>query len=214
MILGAQELGKVALEIFQQNGRTVYGFLDEDETLWGTTIHHVPVLGSTSSARYLALIGEKCDVFVATTQRVQQQRLAQMLQVEKKVVPINGIHASAIIATSASLKHGNLVNMHVNIGADAIIGHHCILHTKVIVEHNGVIKDFVQVGAGSIIGAGVTLGEQVFVGAGATIVAGVTVGPGARIGAGSVVLADVKSATTVFGNPAKPIDTARKMPAI
>ena len=94
MILGAQELGRVALEIFQQNGCTVYGFLDEDETLWGTTIHHVPVLGSTSTARYLALIGEKCDVFVATTQRVQQQRLAKMLQVQKKVVPINAIHAS------------------------------------------------------------------------------------------------------------------------
>ena len=35
IILGAHGLGRVALDILQQNGSVVYGFLDDDPTLQG-----------------------------------------------------------------------------------------------------------------------------------------------------------------------------------
>ena len=205
IIFGTQGLGRVALDILQQHGVVVYGFLDDDPKLQGKEINHVPVLGSTTDERYLELIGQKCAACVALEQQGRRVQLIAMLKDQQQVVPMNAMHASAIMAPSAALGQGNLVNAHVSLDANATLGSHCILHAQVAIGHDAVIKDFVQVGAGSVIGAGATLNEQVFVGTGATVVPGVEVGAGASIGAGSVVLANVKAGATVLGNPAKPI---------
>jgi sugar O-acyltransferase (sialic acid O-acetyltransferase NeuD family) len=202
IILGAYELGKVALDILQKNGLVVYGFLDDDQALQGQAINHVPVLGSTTEEQYLDLIGDQCDVFIAIAQQAKRQHLATMLREQRQVVPINAIHPSAIIAESATFGCGNLVNASVNIGTDTTLGSYCVLHTQATIEHDAVVKDFVQVGAGGIVGAGVILNERVFVGAGAIVVAGVEIGAAASVGAGSVVLANVKSGKAVLGNPA------------
>jgi len=211
IILGAQRLSKMALEILQKNGIIVYGFLDDDQATWKQTIHHVPVLGSTSEKRYWDLIGEKCEVFIAIENQGHRQRLATMLYEQNKVIPINAVHPSVITATSATLGHGNLLDAGVTLGPDTILGSHCILHTRAIVEYDAVIKDFVQIGAGSIVGAGVKLNERVFVGAGATIVAGVEIGTEASIGTGAVVLTNVKAGDRVLGNPAKSIKSNGKL---
>lgn len=206
IILGAHSLGRVVLEIFQKSNVVVYGFLDDDQALRGQIIDGVPVLGNTAEEQYLDLIGEQCDVFVAMEQQAKRQRLVAMLHKRRKTIPVNAIHPSAIIATSAVLGHGNLIDTSVSLGAGASVDSHCILHTRVTVEHDAVIKKFVQIGAGSIIGAGTQLDNGVFVGAGATIVAGVIVGEAARIGAGAVVLTNVKAGATVLGNPAVPTE--------
>ena len=205
IILGTQSLGRMALDIFKANNIVVYGFLDDDRKLWGQEINDAPVLGSTTEERYLDLIGKDCEAFVAITQPTRRQQLVAMLHEQKRVRPINAIHPSAMIATSATLGHGNLVNAGVILGIDTILGNDCILHTRATIEHGTVIKDSVQLGAASVVGTGATLHDKVFVGAGATIIAEVEIGPGASIGAGSVVLANVKPGKTVLGNPAKPI---------
>jgi sugar O-acyltransferase (sialic acid O-acetyltransferase NeuD family) len=205
IIVGAKHLSKVVLDILQKNDMIVYGFLDDDQALWQQTIHHVPVLGSTTEERYWNLIGKKCEFFAAIEHQEHRQRLIAMLYKQNKAVPINAIHPSVIIATAATLGHGNLLNAGVTLGTDTTLGSHCILHTRAIIEYGVVIKDFVQVGAGSVVGAGATLNERVFVGAGATIVAGVEIGKAASIGAGAVVLANVNPGQAVLGNPAAPI---------
>lgn len=164
IILGAHELGKVALDILQKNGLVVYGFLDDDQALQGQAINHVPVLGSTTEEQYLDLIGEQCDVFIAIAQQAKRQHLATMLREQRQVVPINAIHPSAMIAGSATFGCGNLVNASVNVGADTTLGSYCMLHTQATIEHDAVVNDFVQVGAGGIVGAGVILNARVFVG--------------------------------------------------
>mmetsp|Transcript_26964 Transcript_26964/g.62644 ORF Transcript_26964/g.62644 Transcript_26964/m.62644 type:complete len:246 (-) Transcript_26964:62-799(-) len=205
IILGACDLGSIALDILQQNDIVVYGFLDDNSILQGKVINDVPVLGSTEEEQYFNLIGEKCDVCMAIEKRTKQQRLATLLREQKQVVPINAIHPSVIMATSVTLGYGNLVNVGGSIGPNVTLGNHCVLHTHVTIEHGALIKDFVQVGAGSVVGASVKLNEQVFVGAGVTIVAGAEIGAAASIGAGSVVLSNVKPGETVLGNPAKAV---------
>ena len=205
IILGAHGLGRLALDIFQQNGIVVYGFLDDDPTLQSKEMNHIPILGSITEERCLDIISANCEAFVAIEQQGKRRRLIATLREQKKVISINAIHASAIIAKSASFGYGNLVNAHACLGVNTTLGSHCVLHTHVAVEHDAVIKDFVQIGAGSVIGANAILNEDVFVGAGAIIVAGVAIGAGASIGTGSVVLTNVKSGERVLGNPAKPV---------
>lgn len=202
IILGAKGIAHPALEIFNSNQVIVYGFLEEDESLHGTEINTVPILGHTEDDGFLKLIGKKTEAFVAVDDTKYRKFLVELLNERRKVQPINAIHHTAYIATDASLGHGNFINAQVSVGAGTEIGHHCILNTGATVDHKVKIGDFVQIGAGSIINAEVTIEEGAFIGSGVTIVSGVTIGKNARVGAGSVVISSVKANETVFGNPA------------
>ncbi|MBC7920690.1 MAG: NeuD/PglB/VioB family sugar acetyltransferase [Ferruginibacter sp.] len=203
MILGASALGMVALDTFQSNGVIVYGFLDDDPKLHKTEIGGVTVLGSTDDEGYTKLIGKKCEAFVAVDDPKYRKSLVEMLNEERHVMPVNAIHATAVVSATATFGHGNLIGPGVVINTKARVGSHVLLHAKALVDYGAEVGDFVQVGAGSIIGAGSRIEDGAFIGAGAVVVAGITVGKNARVGAGSVVIEAVAARATVFGNPAK-----------
>jgi sugar O-acyltransferase (sialic acid O-acetyltransferase NeuD family) len=205
IIVGAKGLGKVALDIFQSHEVIVYGFLDDDKSLHNTEINLISVLGSTDDETYLKIIGNSCDVFVASDENSVRRKLVAMFQEDYKTMPVNAIHAQASIASTASIGHGNLMNVGVILASHAFLGNHNIIHTGVIIDYDAEIANFVQIGAGSIVNAGVQISENAFIGSGVTIIAGVKVGANARIGAGSVVIKDVAAKATVFGNPAQAV---------
>ena len=207
LILGANFLGRAAKEIFEANGNVVYGFLDDNKSLHKSEIDNVTVLGSTDDDGFLKLVGKKCEAFVAVDDNKLRKNLVKMLQEERHVQPVNAIHATSIVASSASLGHGNFVDMNAAIGAGTEVGSHVLIHAGVVIGAEVKIGDYVQIGAGSIINAGATIEDEAFIGSGSIIVSGVTVGKGARIGAGSVVIGPVKAGETVFGNPAEKITT-------
>jgi len=202
LILGAKGIAKAAMEIFLSHNVAVYGFLDDDESLHGSDINHIPILGQTEDDGYLKLIGKKCEAFVAVEDPQLRKGLVKLLNERRKVMPTNAIHSNAIIADSAHLGYGNFINAGATVGAEAKVPNHCILHSSAVIEHEVILGDFVQIGAGSVINSGVEIAEGAFIGSGVTIVSGVKIGKKARIGAGSVVIADVKAGETVFGNPA------------
>ena len=205
IIFGAKGIAKSALEIFQSNEVTVYGFLDDDKSTHEQTINDIPVLGLTNDHGFTKLIGQKCEAFIASDDYKIRTSLTEMLIESRKVMPVNAIHNKALVAKSADMGHGNFINAGSIIGSGSVIGLHCVIHSGVIIEQDVVMGDFVQIGAGSIINAGVIIEKKAFIGAGVVIVAGVKIGAGARIGAGSVVIADVTKKETVFGNPATKI---------
>jgi sugar O-acyltransferase (sialic acid O-acetyltransferase NeuD family) len=207
IILGAGFLGRSAKEIFEGNGNVVYGFLDDNKTLHAKEVDNVVVLGSTDDDGYLKLIGKKCEAFVAIDDNKLRKNLVKMVQEVRHVQPVNAIHKSVVVATSATMGHGNFIDAGVITGAGVVIGNHCLLHPGVVLGAETTLGDFVQVGAGSIINPGVVVEEEAFIGSGTVIVSGVTIGKGARVGAGSVVIAPVKAGDTVFGNPAQKVNT-------
>ncbi|TDQ17364.1 sugar O-acyltransferase (sialic acid O-acetyltransferase NeuD family) [Algoriphagus boseongensis] len=202
IILGAKGIAHPALEIFNSNQVIVYGFLDEDESIHGTEINNIPVLGNTEDEGYLKLIGKKTEAFVAVDDSKYRKFLVELLNDQRKVQPVNAIHQRAYISTDASLGHGNFINANACVGAGSQIGSHCIINSGAIIDHMVKVQDYVQIGAGSIINAEVTIEEGAFIGSGVTIVSGVTIGKGSRVGAGSVVISSVGKNETVFGNPA------------
>ena len=203
LVFGGGGLGKVALEIFQSNDIVVYGFLDDDQKLHGTSIVEVPVLGSTDDQGYLKLIGKKCQAFIASDDKKLKQKLVSTLNTQRKVMPVNAIHQKAYLSASSAIGHGNLISAGVVVNSHAVLGNHNLLHAGCTIDYGTDIKDYVIVGAGSTIGAEVQIEEGVFIGAGATLVSGISVGANARIGAGSVVVSNIGENETVFGNPAQ-----------
>lgn len=206
IILGAGGLGKAALDIFESNNVQVYCFLDDDKKLHETEIKDISVLGSTNDEGFLKYIGKKCEAFVAEDENKVRKSLVKMLKKQRKVMPVNAIHANAVISKNAQIGHGNFIGSGTSIGPFVKVGSHCLLHSGSIVDFETRVGDFVQIGAGSVVNSGVTIEDEAFVGSGVTIVSGVTIGKGARIGAGSVIISDVGAGETYFGNPAKKIE--------
>jgi sugar O-acyltransferase (sialic acid O-acetyltransferase NeuD family) len=202
IIFGAKGIAPTALEIFNSNSITVYGFLDDDESLHGSEINNVPILGDTEDHGYLKLVGQKCEAFVASDEHKVRKELVKYILEKRKVMPTNAVHEQATIASSAAIGHGNFINAGAILGSEVEVGQHCIIHSGAILESGVKIEDYVQIGAGTIVNAGVTIEEGAFIGSGANIVGGVTIGKGARVGAGSVVIQPIKKGETVFGNPA------------
>jgi sugar O-acyltransferase (sialic acid O-acetyltransferase NeuD family) len=208
IIFGAGYLGRAAKEIFESNGNVVYGFLDDNKKLHQTEIDNAVVLGSTDDDGFLKLIGKKCEAFVAIDEVKLRRNLVKMIQEVRKMQPTNAIHKSSVMAATASMGHGNLIDLGVKIGTGATLGNHGMLHIGCVVGHEVTLGDFVQVGSGTIINSGVEIEDDVFIGSGVTIVSGISIGKGARIGAGSVVIAPVKAGETVFGNPAQKVSNS------
>ncbi|WP_373512987.1 acetyltransferase [Persicitalea sp.] len=205
LIFGAGALGRQALDIFQRNGVVVYGFLDDNKELHGTEIGEVSILGDTDDGGFLKIIGNKCEAFVAISERPVREKLVAMLNDRRKTMPVNAIHDTAVVSEMATLGHGNFVGARVTVAAQATIGQHVHLQSGAIVESFATVGDFVNIGAGAVINDRVTLEEGAFIGTGAVLVSGIKIGKNARVGAGSLVIADVAANATVFGNPAQAV---------
>lgn len=205
IIFGAKSVGLIALDIFKSHDIVVYGFLDDDAKLHGTELGEVPVLGATDDEKYLKLIGKKCDAFVATDDTRLKKYLTEFLVERRKVMPINAVHATAVVSPFATLKNGTLIGPGAIVQPGTVLGNHGIVHASAVVESGAKLGDFVQVGTGAVIGQDVVLEEGAFIGTKATVVGGVTVGKNASVGAGSLVIETVKDGTTVFGVPAKKV---------
>src|SRR5690606_13813301 len=180
IIFGAQAIGRAAKEVFEGNGNVVYCFLDDDKKLHNTEIDTITVLGSTDDDGFLKLIGKKCEAFIASDDVKVRKSLVKMLNEVRHVQPVNAVHKTSIIATSASIGYGNFVDQGVKIGAGATVGQHCLIHSGAISGPEVVVGDYVQVGAGSVLNSGVIVEEEAFIGSGVIIVSGVTIGKGAR----------------------------------
>lgn len=113
------------------------------------------------------------------------------------------IHSSAIIGWGNCIGPGAIICPWVTITCDANIGK--LFHANIYsyVAHDCLIGDFVTFSPRVCCNGNVTIGNRVFVGTGAMIKPGVVIGDDAVVGMGAVVIKDVKSGTTVVGNPSR-----------
>lgn len=205
VIFGAGTLGKIAVDIFNENEVLVYGFLDDKAELHNTEIGSVMIMGSTDDGGMLKIIGNKTEAFLAVKNKMDRKRLATMLNERRKTMPINAIHRSAVVSEEAAIGHGNLIGALSSIGSFATLGNLLILGSSVVIDAEASVGDYTEIGSGSVINSKATIGEGVFIGSNVTIISGVSIGDNARIGAGSVVIENVVENATVFGNPAKKV---------
>ncbi|MCE7043552.1 NeuD/PglB/VioB family sugar acetyltransferase [Dyadobacter sp. CY312] len=205
LIFGAGDIGVQALDIFRRNKVLVYGLLDDKKELHGQEYGDVSVLGDTDDTGFVNIVGEKCEAFVAIGERSVRERIVETLIEDRKAMPVNAIHDTAVVSEMAEIGHGNLIAARVTVGPKSKVGSHCLVQAGAILDTWVQVGNYVTIGSGAIINDRVKIADGAFIGSGAIIVAGIEIGKNARVGAGSVVIENVPAKATYFGNPAKKV---------
>lgn len=120
------------------------------------------------------------------------------------------IHPSCFIARSSKIGAGTIILAHSVVNPKAKIGKFNTFVSGVTIGHDAVIGDYNLVATQAVI-ANVIMGNRNFVGINATTNNKITIGDDCQIGMASNVVKDVPSGTKCFGNPAKPVNTPKRL---
>jgi sugar O-acyltransferase (sialic acid O-acetyltransferase NeuD family) len=115
------------------------------------------------------------------------------------------VDPTAVIARTASVGEGAVVNAAAVIAAATEVGRFAHLNRGASVGHHNIVEEYATVGPGCVLAGHVRVGRGAFVGAGAVCAPEVAIGANAVVGAGAVVLGDVPARAVAVGNPARVI---------
>ena len=111
------------------------------------------------------------------------------------------VHPSVYLSSSASVGAGTLVYPMCNVDKECVIGRGVVLNNSVVVSHNTAIGDCCYLAPGVVLSGFVTVGDRTFIGSGSVVSDRVSIGENVTVGIGTVVTRDVRSSTSVIGNP-------------
>lgn len=199
VVVGAGGFGRGALDVIdevnaQQRCWDFLGFLD-DRPLDG-------VIGDTAS---LTTIDVDAYVIAIADPDVRRMLDSSRLEAARLVGP------SAVVSHRSKPGPGTVIRSNTSVAADVRIGRHVHLNMNVTIGHDARLADYVTVHPGVNISGHVHVGEAASLGTGAVVLPGIELGVGAIVGAGAVVVDDVPDRTVVVGNPARPLEGARRM---
>jgi sugar O-acyltransferase (sialic acid O-acetyltransferase NeuD family) len=117
------------------------------------------------------------------------------------------VDPTAVVARTAALDAGTIVNALAVIGANTRLGRHVHVNRSASVGHDVTVAAYATLGPACALAAWVNVGTGAFVGAGAVLAPRVRIGDNAVVGAGAVVLKDVPARAVVVGNPAAIIES-------
>lgn len=120
------------------------------------------------------------------------------------------IHPSCMIARSATIGIGTVILAHTVVNPKAKVGQFNSLMSSVTIGHDAVVGNYNLVATQAII-ANIILGNRNFIGMNATTNNKITIGDDCMIGMASNGTKDVPSGTKCFGNPAKKVDTPKRL---
>lgn len=177
------------------------GFLDDNETNWGDTLHGAAILGPLkSAAKY-----QDCHFVngIGSPQNFWKKHEI----IAKTGVPTDRfetiVHPTASVSTMSSLGLGTVVFQSAVLTSNVKIGNHVVILPNTVVSHEVIVGDFTCIAGGACISGRVTIGQSCYLGTNCCITGDAVIGDNCLIGMGSVVLGNVPKNSVVVGNPAR-----------
>ena len=157
-------------------------------------------------------IGSAGDWTLGISSAVHRGRAATQLVANGWSRPVPLVDPTAIVASTAVIRHGAYVNAAAVIASNTTIGCFSNVNRTASIGHDCSLGFSVSIGPGSVLAGYVDVGASAFVGAGAVVLPAVRIGSGAMVGAGAVVTSDVPPGRIVVGNPARLLEKANHEP--
>lgn len=208
-IVGYSGHAYVIIDILLSAGRLVTAYCDQEEKAFNP--YHLDYLGKESDVINKL---KKFDFFACVGHNGIREKIHTMLS-QHLGNPINAIHPSAVISSSAKLGDGIMIAANATLNPLVEIGKGVICNTSTSIDHECIIGDFTHIAPGAVLCGNVTIGRSSFIGANSVIRQGITIGSNVIIGAGTVVVKNVPDGATLVGNPARSLvkKPARKLVA-
>jgi acetyltransferase EpsM len=202
VIVGTGAQAKYALEIFHLRQIPVRGLIALPGEEGRAGFDGAEIIGTLDRFPECYREHGKPAVLLAMSNNSRKQEVCGVLAALAPAYA-RAIHPAAVIARTAEVGHGVIINAGAVVQPFARIGNHVMLHAGAIVEHDCVVSDFANIAPHATLTGHVKVGRCSTVYAGAVIIPGVQVGDACVVGAGAVVLQDVDHGTTVAGVPAR-----------
>lgn len=190
-LYGASGHGKVIVEIAEELGYDIEGFLDNNSDI--KSIFDYPVTDQ---------IPVNGEVFLSMGNNATRKKIASAhLQFTYPTL----IHPTAIVSKRATVSSGTVIMAGVTINSEVQIGKQCIINTSATLDHECIIEDYAHISPNVALAGNVEVGEGAHIGIGASVIQGIKIGKWSIIGAGAVIIRDVPDYAVVVGNPGKVI---------
>lgn len=205
MLIGYSGHALVVFDILVSMGRRVVGYCEKTPQI--SDPHGLPFLGLETEPLASSYL-EDCDYFVCLGDNALRESI-QVVLTGRYGPPLNAIHSSAQVSTSALIGQGVMLGPLACVNSCARLADGVILNTRSTVEHECVVDEFVHVAPGATLAGNVKVGRRTLIGSQAVVVPGVVIGEDVLVGAGTVVIRNIAAGSKVVGNPAR---ACRKIP--
>lgn len=176
------------------------GFIDDNESLWGSVEGEYLVLGGCEYLNTLSNVYAVCAVGSAKIRKIIIDKLKN-----SNVKFATLIDPSVLLSKRVDIGEGSIICAGTTITVDIKIGNHVIINLDCTIGHDDVIEDFVTIYPSVNVSGNVLIGKCSELGTGMQIIQGKKVAPNTIIGAGAVVVKDCVESGTYVGSPAKRI---------
>lgn len=204
-IIGAGGFGREVAWLVERINKVnptwnIKGFIDDNESLWGTKEDAYNVVGGCD---YLKTLGDVYAVCAVGSARVRKIIIGKLKGSNVKFATV--IDPAAIVSNRVEVGEGTIICAGTIITVDIKIGNYVIINLDCTLGHDDVIADYVTVYPSVNISGNVTVGECSELGTGMQIIQGKNIAPNTIVGAGAVVVKDLNESGTYVGSPAKRI---------
>lgn len=205
IIIGARGFGRevynFAIESIGYNSDFVIkGFLDDKSDALNGYSNYPVILDSVENYQIITN-----DVFICALGEVKYKKYYSEIILAKGGEFISLIHKDAYIAMNSTIGKGCIICPTSRIHCDVRVGNFVTLQPFSVLGHDVTIGDWCHINDYTDCGGGTKIGNEVTLHTRSFILPKAIVEDRAMVGAGSIVLRLVKSGTTVFGAPAKPL---------
>ena len=180
------------------------GFLDDDESLWGSVNKYGSVLGGADW-----LNQHDTPLAVAIAVGSPKAVTAILAKIHNAKVSYPNLYAPTVTfldKESLEIGQGNIFCSNCLISCNVKIGNFNLFNGFIPIGHDTVIGDCNVVMPSCNISGGVVLGNGNFLGVQSVILQYIKIGNDTRIGANSVIMRKTQDGYLYFGNPAVQVD--------
>lgn len=176
------------------------GFIDDNESIWGSKEDEYPVLGG---CEYLKNMGDVYVVCAVGSAKVRKKIIDKLSDSQVEYATL--IDPSVISSHRIHVGEGSIICAGTILTVDISIGKHVIINLDCTLGHDDIINDFVTVYPSVNVSGTVDIGECSEIGTGTQIIQGTKIVSNTIIGAGAVVVKDINERGTYVGSPARKI---------
>lgn len=201
IIIGARGFGREVYHIAKQTGNfNILGFLDDNKSALDGFKNYPPIISSVEDYKV-----NEGDYFICALGDVIQKKHYIDKIISKGGHFTNVIHPQSNIVENVEMGVGCIICPYTFISNDVNIGNFVTIQSHCAIGHDCIIGNYCHINALSFLGGFVKLEDLVTVNPSATIAPKKTIQNNSIIGTNSSVIRDVKSNTSVYGNPATQI---------